>query len=99
MAKQLYHIVYGSEKEHAANLHAGLMLLGPDFYAKVCPICQGEGQHEQLYTAGCGGGYFKSMGGCDYCEGHGLLQGTKPAPSSVVVQVVNAGQIFLGRKS
>jgi hypothetical protein len=98
--ERLYFIVaYGEEKQHAANLHAGLMMLGPDFNASICHLCNGEAQFEQTYTAGCGGGYYKSMGPCYRCERMGLLQYDKPASPSVVAQVVHAGEIFLGVKS
>lgn len=89
-------IAYGHEKRHAAEMHAGLMVLGPDFNAVVCHMCDGEGQYEQTYTAGCGGGYFKSMGGCDHCDGMGLLQHGRPASISVIIQVGIAGTKFLG---
>lgn len=87
-----------NKKQHSANLAAGLLMLGPEFTAKICSICDGHGEREQTYTAGCGGGYFKSMGPCEYCEEHGLLQNGKPAPISVVIQVINAGEAFLGVK-
>ncbi|RWO20711.1 hypothetical protein [Mesorhizobium sp.] len=88
-------IAYGREKEHAAELRAGLQRMQTGFLAEICGLCHGEGQYEQMYTAGCGGGYFRSMGGCDYCDGTGLRQGGKPAPRSVVEQVGNAGRIAL----
>lgn len=90
-----YSIAYGREQEHAAELRAGLDKMQTGFLARICPQCNGEGQYSQMYTAGCGGGYFRSMGGCDYCEGHGLLQGSKPAPASVVEQVALAGRLAL----
>ncbi|TIU88831.1 MAG: hypothetical protein E5W06_00240 [Mesorhizobium sp.] len=85
-------IAYGREKEHAAELRAGLRQMQAGFLAELCGLCSGEGQYEQMYTAGCGGGYFRSMGGCDYCNGTGLRQGAGPAPISVVEQVTNAGR-------
>lgn len=88
---------YGEEEEHEACLRAGLMVLGSDFIGTVCPLCEGKGKREQMFTAGCGGGYFRSMGECEYCDGFGLLQnGNKPS-DSVVVQVINAGKAYLGR--
>lgn len=38
----------------------------------LCGICNGKGQYEQTYTAGCGMGSFRSVGRCDHCEGTGL---------------------------
>jgi hypothetical protein len=83
-------IAYGHEKEHAADLRAGLKVLPEGFCARICPLCDGEGQRQQTYTRGCGMGYSTMVGGCDYCDGTGLLQGTEPAPSSVRVQVLEA---------
>lgn len=88
-------IAYGREEEHAAELRAGMQRMQAGFLATICSLCHGEGQYEQMFTAGCGGGYFRSMGGCDYCDGRGLLQGSKPAPASVVEQVANAGRAAL----
>ena len=34
-----------------------------------CHGCGGEGRREQTYTVGCGGGYYRSKGRCDYCDG------------------------------
>jgi hypothetical protein len=86
-------------EQHSNELHAGLLMLGPEFNARICPICSGKTEYEQTYTAGCGGGYFKSMGRCDYCDGLGMMQGDKAAPPSVVFQVINAGKAFLGVKN
>lgn len=43
----------------------------PD-YVQFCGSCAGAGQYEQMYTAGCGAGYFRMTGRCDYCDGTGL---------------------------
>jgi len=77
---------------HARNLHLGLFMLGDDFAAELCPICTGEGAYDQTYNAGCGMGYFKSYGPCDYCGGAGLrYPGSRSAiPESVVFQVIRA---------
>lgn len=83
-------IAYGRTAEHAKQLAAGLARLPAGFIAEVCPLCKGEGERSQLFTAGCGGGYHRSIAGCDFCDGTGLLQGTKPAPDSVREQVLNA---------
>lgn len=86
-------IAYGRTKEHAAQLRAGLAALPSSFAARVCGSCNGEGQYEQTFTAGCGGGYYHSMSGCDYCDGTGLMQGRQPAPASVRGQVLNAAKL------
>ena len=87
-----FSIAYGNTKKHADALRAGLQKLPVGFIAQVCPICAGHGEYRQTYTAGCGGGYHHLMGGCDYCDGTGLLQGNKPAPSSVREQVLVAAR-------
>lgn len=88
---------YGEEEDHEACLRAGLMLQGPDFAATICSICQGRGKRMQTYTAGCGGGYYRSTGDCEYCGCTGLVQPNGPAAESVVIQVINAGKSYLGR--
>lgn len=84
-----YSIAYGRTAEHAASLKRGLARLPSNFAAEICWACDGAGERKQTFTAGCGGGYFSSMSGCDYCDGTGLLQGDKPAPASVREQVIN----------
>ncbi len=76
-----------------AQLRRGLEKLGPQFGAAVCGMCAGRGQYEQTYTAGCGGGYYRSMGDCDECKGYGLVVGRKDAPRSVYDQVMRAGAL------
>jgi hypothetical protein len=81
-------------RDHAIateTLKAGMARLGPSFRARICWACDGEGRYEQMYTAGCGQGYFRSLGDCDHCAGCGLVQGNAPAPKSIVAQVVQAG--------
>lgn len=85
-----FSIARGCEVEHAAALKRGIEALPHEFAASVCSTCKGRGSYEQTYTAGCGGGYYRSQGGCDYCDGTGLIQGTKPAPASVRNQVLCA---------
>lgn len=36
-------------------------------YVIDCPLCEGKGEYKQTYTAGCGGGYYQSMGPCEMC--------------------------------
>ena len=85
-----FSIAYGHTAEHAAQLVRGLECLPANFIAAVCDICKGHGEYKQTYTAGCGMGSYRSTGGCDYCDGTGLLQGSKPAPDSVRNQVIEA---------
>ena len=87
-------IPYGEDKEHAAALQRGLAVLGEEYAARLCFACSGRGQYNQTYTAGCGGGYFQSMGPCAYCGEIGLRYGDETyatAPASVIEQVLNAG--------
>jgi len=94
---QLYYVPYGKEEEHADNLRAGLIFLGHSVNAYICAVCQGKGQYEQQYTAGCGGGCYRSQGPCNWCRGIGLMQADKGAPGDLVLQVVEAGKTYLGR--
>lgn len=88
----IYSIAYGRTKEHADELRRGLEVLGPNFLANLCPLCEGHGQYRQTYNMGCGMGMSRSMGGCDCCGKLGLMQAGKPAPLSVMYQVINAGR-------
>lgn len=62
-------------------------------YVTVCPMCKGEGEYPQTYTAGCGGGYYKTLGKCDYCDGMryrykgSFREGGGPVTSSVLAQI------------
>lgn len=87
-----YSIAHGDTKAHAARLRVGLATLPQGFAACICEICDGRGEYEQTYTHGCGRGYYRAVGGCDYCDGTGLLQGQKAAPDSVRMQVLNAAE-------
>jgi hypothetical protein len=73
------------------QLEKGLSFL-PNLLARICPVCNGHGEYEQTYNAGCGMGLYQVTGPCSYCEGGGLLQGNLPAPSSVRNQVIVAGE-------
>lgn len=69
-------------------------------YVQVCGWCQGKGEYEQTYTAGCGGGLFRSMGPCDHCKhpssgfhkglGYVMKDGSE-VPLSVINQIAVAG--------
>jgi len=56
---------------------------------RECGVCKGKGEYKQMYCHGCGGGYFHSMGICDWCDGTGFMyKGTsKAVPPSVVAQI------------
>lgn len=64
-------------------------------YIKICPLCDGAGEYRQTYTAGCGRGYYQSMGPCSMCgpgeawkgAGYVYKATNKPAPRSVVEQI------------
>jgi DnaJ-class molecular chaperone len=88
----MYSIAYGRTREHAEELRSGLATLSTGFLARICPLCDGEGQRRQHYNIGCGQGMTTMVGRCDYCDGTGLMQGSKPAPVSVREQVLNAAR-------
>jgi hypothetical protein len=70
-------------------------------YVIPCGWCNGRGEYEQTYTAGCGGGYYRSLGPCDHCrqEGKSSYNGVgyvyrdderytrKGVPDSVLAQI------------
>lgn len=66
-------------------------------YIRICPACDGKGEYNQMYTAGCGGGYYHSTGPCDLCkpQGSGRWKGQGyvykatllPVPDSVLIQM------------
>ena len=41
-------------------------------YLETCRFCGGNGEYDQMYTAGCGGGYFTMKGPCGHCNGAGI---------------------------
>jgi hypothetical protein len=41
----------------------------PEF-VRMCGACDGTGEYEQMYTSGCGGGYYLSKGNCEFCGRH-----------------------------
>lgn len=66
-------------------------------YVEVCGICDGKGEYEQTYTAGCGGGYYRSSGPCWKCgkgepwKGVGYVYKAtgEPVPQSVLNQIAD----------
>ena len=57
-----------------------------------CPICDGKGEHEQVYNAGCGRGYYKTTGPCSMCDKFGWIYRStyRPVTSSVYSQIQEA---------
>lgn len=61
---------------------------------EACAICKGHGSYTQLYNAGCGGGYYESIGPCDYCDEVGFrykLSGD-PVGDSIIAQIITLNQ-------
>ena len=86
----MYFTTTEQREAHASALIRGLERLGPNFLARLCSSCGGTTVYRQRYNAGCGAGYYHSDGPCDWCDSTGLMLGTKPAPKTVVAQVLNA---------
>lgn len=68
-------------------------------YIEKCSWCDGTGQYEQMYTAGCGGGYFRSIGPCEQCGkgepwkgvGYVYKATNEPVSASVLTQIATQG--------
>lgn len=58
-------------------------------YLQKCFCCDGNGEYEQTYTVGCGGGTYRSTGRCDYCGGIGITLVNSPdkVSASVIAQI------------
>lgn len=82
-----HHIEYDKGGEHAAKLHRGLKILGPDFTAIICWWCKGTTYHCYEPCSVCGKGRNR-------WTGLGLLYypSSEPAPESVVNQVLVAAE-------
>lgn len=65
------------------------MMLDGMTYVRPCRVCGGEGRYKQTYTAGCGGGYYTTLGPCDHCDQTGLIYTPtgKAPPRSVLQQI------------
>lgn len=79
------HVEWGKEDEHAGDLKRGLDVLGPEFVARICFWCEGRTTRKFSSCDVCGRGLIY---GCSV----GLLVGDKPAPESVVQQVLEAAK-------
>lgn len=67
-------------------------------YVKTCIFCEGTGSRVQTYNAGCGQGYYKASGPCDFCEETGFIYNStgNAVPKSVVHQINNTIRNFNG---
>lgn len=83
------YIPFGETEAHVEKLKIGLAKLGPQFLGRICGICHGHTRYEQRYCDGPNGS-FRMNGECDYCGATGLQVAHKPAPMSVVNQVLTA---------
>jgi hypothetical protein len=80
-------VSWNEREAHAEALKRGLARLGPDFAAQLCWWCEGTTSHRFEHCSVCGYGKF-----CGTALG--LLQGdSKPAPESVVNQVLVAAEL------
>ncbi len=79
----MMHVTWGTEEEHAKKLKLGLSRLGNNFVAELCWWCEGTTQHKHEHCSVCG---KDKPYGCAL----GLLINNKPAPESVVNQVLVA---------
>ena len=63
-------------------------------YVQKCMCCGGNGEYEQIYTVGCGGGTYRASGRCDWCGGRGitLVNSREKVPASVIAQIRTRAQ-------
>jgi len=92
MPRQRYLGTEEQRQEHVKALMRGLDHMPDYFLADMCWGCAGTTRRRQMFTHGCGGGYYHSMDDCDICGGEGLLMGSRPVPTSVTEQVLVAGR-------
>jgi hypothetical protein len=65
-------------------------------YVEICALCDGAGIYEQTYSAGCGMGYYRANGECEWCKGLGIRYARSDSyrdpvlPASVLAQCLNA---------
>ncbi len=57
---------------------------------RLCGCCDGKGEYEQSYIVGCGGGSYRSMGPCNWCNEQGFVYKatSEPVSSSVRAQIM-----------
>lgn len=81
----MMHVPYDKRDEHAKLLRAGLTALGPNFLASICYWCEGDTMRNHEHCDVCGRDK-------PYGTALGLLMGNRPAPESVVNQVLVAAE-------
>lgn len=82
----LMNVGFENRVAHVAALRRGLARLGPTYLAKICYWCDGyTGIYSEGHCHVCGDGK-------PYGTALGLLIDGKPAPESVVNQVLIAGE-------
>lgn len=54
---------------------------------EVCPLCHGNGKRVQTYNNGCGMGFSRSTGPCDFCNVTGFVY--KDTARGVTLSVTN----------
>lgn len=88
----MMHVTYNKTDEHAVMLQLGLEILGPEFLAQLCWNCKGTTGHKFSHCDICGRDK-------PYGTALGLLMGNRPAPESVVNQVLEVAENYLRRTS
>lgn len=78
-------VEWGKFDEHATALRLGLSRMVPGFHATICWWCDGTTVHKFECCDVCGKGR-------QYGTALGLLINNKPAPESVVNQVLEAAK-------
>lgn len=96
--RPIVRIKYGHELEHAKSLRVGLLAMGPDYEAVICPRCGGTGKFPEGYQA------LNFGRECNSCDGGGLvMKSGKAASQSIVNQVLESLPVkmkqFLNPKS
>lgn len=82
------HVLFGEGKQHSEKLKHGLEVLGSNFVARICWCCDGTTDKRPEF----GFGSCERCSNNGYATGLGLLINGKPAPVSVVNQVLIAAE-------
>lgn len=69
-------------------------------YISRCGLCDGAGEYDQSYTAGCGMGRYHTLGPCHHCGGSYGIRGSgfvydetgKAVGDSVLAQLETIGR-------